>query len=181
MAAATAETRYYHGVVTGTPGSDVIGGNVRFKREDNDTADSVDPVPRPPSGENLSWRKSSKMNWTTTPAGVISNLRYFTASPPTNIKHYARAGIATYVEAVAGDESGITGFTDNGTNKALFDESNHTSGSPLVVNAGTVLSNPATGEGTQDFVESQMGVLTAFAGGPGPITAFNTTYRYDET
>ena len=178
--AATAETLYFHGTSPGTPGADVIGSTVRYKREDNDTQDNVDPLPKPAAGENLTWTKWSKMNWTTPPAGDITNLRYFTAAPGANIKHYARVE-TPYLEPVVGDEGGITGFTDNQTNKDLFDEDVHTSASPLVVNAGTVLSNPSIGLGTQNFVQSQLGVLAAFAGGPGAITAFDLTYRYSET
>lgn len=178
--AATAQTRYYNGVGGGTAGSDVIGTTIRYKRADNQTVDANAPIPKPAAGENLSWTKYSKMNWTTAPAGVITNLRYFSDTPVTATKHYAWLD-ATYTQPASGDEAGISGFTDSQPNKDACDETTHTSASPLVVNAGTVLSNPTTGEGTQDFVASQVGVLSTYAAGPGAVAAKDITYRYDET
>jgi len=178
--AAVATTTYYTGAPTGTPGSDVIGLVVRFKRADNHVQDVATPVPYPNSGESLSWRKSCKMNWTSSPTAAITNLRFFCAAPTSGIKHYARVQ-STYVQASAADEAGIASFTATQGNKDAHDETNHTSASPLVVNAGTVLSNPATGEGTQDFVEQQLGVKSTYAGGAGPVASFALTYRYEES
>lgn len=178
--AATAEIRIYNGSGGGTAGSDIIGTTIRFKRADNQTQDLNNPIPLPTSGENLSWVKWSKIRWTTTPSGSITNLRFFVASPPSGIKHYAWTN-ATYTQGSSSDESGVTGKTDTQPNKDANDETTHTSGSPLVVNSGTVLSNPSTGEGTQDFVAQQLGVLSTYAAGAGVITSFQATYRYSET
>ena len=181
--AASVQTRYYHGSSPGTPTSDVTGTTVRFKLADNDTQDSNTPIPLPVSGLNLSWRKSSKVNFVSTPAGAISNLRWFLATAlVTGIRLFARVQTTgLYIVASSADQAGISGFTDSGGNQTTNDATQYTSASPLSVTAGTVLSNPNTGEGTQVFVETQAAVGSTYAGGPGPISPFTLTYRYAET
>jgi hypothetical protein len=162
---------------------DVTGTTVRYKLADNDTQDSNNPILLPSSGLNLSWRKSSKVNYTTTPAGSITNLRWFLATAlATGIRLFARVQIPNqYIVASAGDTAGIAGFTDTVPNQNANDAVNYTASTPLTVNAGTVLSNPSTGEGSQVFVETQASVGSTFAGGPGPISPWTMTYRYNET
>jgi hypothetical protein len=177
--AASCQTRYYHGA-SPTPGPDVTGSTVRYKLNDDDAVDSNYPIPVPASGENLSFTKFMKINFTTSPAGSISNLRWFVSTPPSGINDYSWH-ISAYTQPTASDESGITGYTDTPTNKTANNYPNRTSSSPLVVNSGTVLSNPSTGEGTQDYVQHQLGVLSTYAGGAGPIQVFTGTFRYNET
>ena len=185
--AASVQTRYYHGSSPGVASSDVTGATVRHKLADNDTTDSNNPIPLPGAGMNLGWRKSSKVNFVTSPAGSITNLRWFVSGgPPTGIRFFARVqSTGTYVFATSNDQNGITGFTDTVPNQNANDVAlvPYNSSTPLTVQGGTVLSNPATGEGgtNQVFVETQLGVLSTYAGGPGPITAFQATYRYSET
>lgn len=186
---ASAQTRYYHGSSPGTASGDVTGLTVRHQLSDSDVQNSAFPIPLPPAGGpqvngfNLGWRKSSKVNFTTTPASAISNLRWFTSgSIPTGIGFWSRVQVTgIYITATSADQSGISGFTDNSGNQTANNAANYTSSAPLTVNAGTVLSNPNTGEGTQVFVESQMGVSSSYNGGAGPITPFQVTYRYSET
>ena len=177
--AASVQTRYYHGS-PGSAGLDVTSTTVRFKLADNDAIDSNTPLTVPTSGENLSWSKFMKVNFTSSPAGNITNLRFFVTTPPTGIDHYSWA-IAGYTPPVSGDTSGIVGYTDTAPNKATNIHTNRTSASPLTVNAGTVLSSPSIGEGSQSYVQHQLGVLSTYPGGAGPITAFTATYRYAET
>jgi hypothetical protein len=183
--AASAQTRYYHGSSPGVASSDVTGLTVRHKLADNDIQDSNNPIPLPPSGMNLGWRKSSKVNYVSTPAGSITNLRWFVSGgPPSGIRFFARVQVTgIYIFATSNDQNGITGFTDTVGNQNANDVvlAPYNSSTPLTVNAGTVLSNPNTGEGTQVFVETQLGVQSTYAGGPGPITPFQATYRYSET
>lgn len=179
---ASVEVRYYTGASPGSAGSDVIGVTVRHKRADNATLDANSPIPKPASGENLGWRKHCKVNFLSTPSGAISNLRWFiSGSVPTGIKHYSKASASYNAQASVSDESGISGFTDTQPNKDANDETQRTSASPLVVNAGTVLSNPNTGEGTQDYVLSQLGCKSTYAGGAGAFTPFSGNFRYAET
>jgi hypothetical protein len=177
--AASCQTLYFHGA-SPTPGPDVTGSTVRFKLADNDTQDSNNPIPVPVSGEQLSYTKFMMVNFVTSPAGSISNLRFFVTSPPTGINHYSWVQ-SVYTQPSASDENGITGYTDTSGNKTTNNYPNRTSSNPLVVNSGTVLSNPNTGEGSQSYVQHQLGVLSTYPGGAGPITPFTGTFRYNET
>lgn len=185
--AASVQTRYYHGSSPGVASSDVTGSTVRHKLADNDVTDSNNPIPLPNSGMNLGWRKSSKVNFTTSPAGSITNLRWFVSGgPPSGIRFFARVqSVGIYIFATSSDQNGITGFTDTVGNQNANDVVlvPYNSATPLTVQAGTVLSNPSIGEGgtNQPFVETQLGVQSSYAGGPGPITPFQATYRYSET
>lgn len=182
--AASAQTRFYHSSSPGTASGDVTGLTIRYQLADDDIQDSNYPIQLPGSGVALSWRKSSKLNWVSSPVGAITNLRWFMASgPSTGISLFVRVqSPGTYVCATAADQLGIVGFTDTSPNQSTNNATNYNSGSPLVVNSGTVLSNPNTGEGSQVFVESQLGVLSTYSFGAGVIpTAFQATYRYSET
>jgi hypothetical protein len=181
--AASCQTRYYHGSSPGVASSDVTGLTVRHQLADRDNQDALFPIPLPISGMNLAWRKSSKVNYTTSPASAITNLRWFiSGGPPSGIQFFARVQAAgVYVQATSSDQNGIAGFTDTTGNQNANNAANYTSSAPLTVNAGTVLSNPNTGEGSQVFVETQLGVQSTYSGGPGPITAFQVTYRYSES
>jgi hypothetical protein len=107
---------------------------------------------------------------------------FLTGTPATGQYVYARVqSVGIYVVATSADQSGITGFTDTAPNRAANLATLYTSSSPLAINAGTVLSNPNTGEGSQDFLETQMALDSTYAGGAGPITALTVTYRYVES
>ena len=181
--AASAQVRFYTGASPGSASSDITGTTIRFKRADNSTQDTNNPVPLPVSGLAFSWRKSTKVNWSSTPAGSITNLRWFLNSVLTSgIRLFARIqSSGVYVQGSSNDENGIAGFTDTGGNQSANDATNYTSSAPLTVNSGTVLSNPNTGEGTQVFLETQLAVSSSYSGGAGVISSFQMTYRYSET
>lgn len=183
--AASAQTRYYHSSSPGTASSDVTGMTVRFKLSDDDVQNTQYPIPLPvtTSAINLSWRKSSKINFVTSPAGAITNLRWFiSGGPPTGVSFFARVqSPGIYVTATAADQNGIHNFTDTTANQAANNAGQYTSLAPLAVNSGTVLSHPSVGEGSQVFVETQLALLGTYTGGPGPGTPFQITYRYSET
>lgn len=184
--AASAQTRYYHGS-SPAPGPDVTGTTVRHKRADNDIQDANNPLPVPTTATfAFAWRKWSKENWPSTPAGNISNLRWFTSTVvPTGI--YMGAWLqAVYPLGGASDvadDNGVNGFTDTVGNQNANNAMNYVSAAPLTVQAGTVLVNPNTGEGfgQANFVVTQFGVNNSYAGGPGPISPITITYRYSET
>jgi len=182
--AASAQVRFYTGASPGSASSDITGITIRYKQADNATQDAFFPLALPIVGQTFSWRKSTKINFSTTPVTSISNLRWFVSSnPPSGINFYARVQAAgIYVQANSQDVNGITGFTDTvGNQNANNAVTNYPAATPLTVNSGTVLSNPNTGEGTQVFVETQMSVGTTYAGGPGAITPFAQIYRYNES
>lgn len=180
--AASQQTRYYHGASPGTPSADVSGSTVRHKLADNDIQDTNNPIPIPLTGLSFGWRKSSKENWSTTPVSSISNLVWFMSSTPAvGQRVFARLQAPNvYVPASAGDTAGIVGFTDTPTNQNANDAINYTSGTPLTINAGTVLSNPNVGEGSQNFLETQMSFGVTYTGGAGPTVPLTVSYRYTE-
>lgn len=161
----------------------MTGSTVRHKQADNDIVDTNNPIPVPSSGINFGWRKSSKVNFTTSPVGAITALVWFlTGTPVLGQRVFARVQAAgVYVQGSAADQSGVTGFTDTTGNQNANDATQFTSSSPLSVNSGTVLSNPNTGEGSQNFVETQMGLGSAFTGSSGPVPTLTVTYRYSES
>ena len=81
------------------------------------------------------------------------------------------AAAASYTQGSSADETAAIGSGVDATTKS--------SGSPLVVNSGTVLSNPSTGFGTQDYVVMQLQVGST--AGPGVTSLRTYTYRVDET
>lgn len=180
---ASQQIRYYHGSSPGTAGGDVTGSVVRHKLADNDIVDTNNPISLPLSGLSFGWRKSSKENWTGPPVGAISDLVWFlTGSFATGQYVYARVqSVGIYVQASSADQLGIAGFTDTAPNRTTNLASQYTSGSPLTINAGTVLSNPNTGEGDQNFLETQMAIDSTYGGGAGPINPLTVTMRYTET
>lgn len=188
--AATIQILSYHGGSSGNPGSPGSSTNVelvafgsafKYKRADNDTNDNLNPIPKPASGNNYSWRKAFKMNVSVTPDGDITNVRWFGdgGNFGTGVKVYGLKN-NTYTVASGSDESAQI----SGSPSDLW--ATYTSGSPLTITSGTLLSNPSTGVGThgsgadqQNYLESQMQVAdTASRGTKGPRTF---TYRWDET
>ena len=169
-----------HGATITTTETDVTSATIKYKRADNDTNDSADPVPKPGAGEVFSWVKNMRIKVTVTPDGDITNLRWYSdgvAIATGVILYVATMATGSYVQSAAGAGS-LSGTASvkitGGTNATTY-----TSGSPLVVNSGTVLSNPSTGYGTQDATVSQMGVdSTASRGTKGPKTY---TFRFDES
>lgn len=169
--AATYEVRVAHGA---GPSLSAWTAGGRFHRGDDDpTSDgSTTFIPIPTSGTNYSWRKSFKLAVTVAPSGTVSNLRFFSdgVSWGTGITPYAMPKTA-YTQASASD------------NTALFDNSavdltTYTSGSPLSINSGTVLTT-TTGYGTQDYLVIQVAVESTAS--PGTTSARTMTYRCDET
>jgi len=166
---ATTRALSYHGAVAA--GTALAAGG-RFHKGDSDPTTDVATVPVqiPGQGEVFSWSKYFKMEATTAPSGSISNLRLFGSGAwATGVTLYLRT-TSTYSQPNAAEE---TTRISNGVSAASY-----TAASPLVVNAGTVLS-ASTGVGTQDYVHAQMGVTAAAAAGVLPN--YTLTYRYDET
>lgn len=156
----------------------VDGTTFKFKRADNVLNDTSNPIPKPASGSNFSWRKSFRCKVTVAPDGDISNLRFFTdaGSWGTGVTVWAhRMPFANYTQGGSGDE---TTKIVAGAGSTVVDSMTLDSGSYLTINAGTVLT-ATTGYGTQDMVEAQGEVAsTASRGTKGPRVF---TWRYDES
>lgn len=169
--AATYQVVTYNGA--GPTKSNWPAGNLFHRADTNQTVPaSATPIPIPAAGNNWSYRKSIKLEITATPAGTVSNLRWFSdgTSAGTGVTVLIMQ-TATYTQASASDESAaIAGGVDATT---------FTSASPKTVNAGTVISNPSTGVGTQDYIVQQMQVGTTAS--PGTTATRTYSYRCDET
>jgi hypothetical protein len=119
--AATVEIRSYHGA-TPDSGTNVAGGNVRFKLADNDTVDAVDPIAIPGAGTVYSWAKNLKFYAATTPSNNLTNLKFYTdgsAGFGTGVGLVARTqqtftGTFTSGNTTTGTDSGATFPTSNG-------------------------------------------------------------------
>lgn len=168
--AATTLVHVFHGA--GPTATDITSTEIRFRRDDTDAVNAGAAVPIPTSGTNYSWRKHTKLRISTDPANQIANLRFFSSgnSLGTGITHQVLQ-TGTYTLASSTDET---------TSIAGTDSSTYTSGSPLVVNSGVVMSNGAAPTyGTQDYLAQQIGVGTTASAGTSPARTY--TYRYDES
>ena len=146
----------------------------RFHRADtHPTVDgSTTFIPVPTSGTNYSWRKSFKLNVTGAPVGTVANMRFFSdgTSWGTGVTCYAKLK-ASYTQGSTSDNTALFDGT-------ALDVTTYTSGTPLTINAGTVLS-ATTGYGTQDYLVLQVGGdSTASA---GTTSARTISWRVDET
>lgn len=146
----------------------------RFHRADSHptTDGATTYIPIPTVGTNYSWRKSFKLNVTVAPTGTVSNLRFFSDAVAwgTGVTCYAKQK-AAYTQGSSSDNSALFDGT-------AVDVTTYTSGSPLTINASTVLT-ATTGYGTQDYLVLQVGGGTTVT--PGTTTARTLTYRVDET
>lgn len=176
--AAVVETRAYHGGSAGSPtaptGPFPAAGRFHWADTDPTTDGATTYIQVPTSGTVNSWRKSFKIWATTAPAGTISNLRWYDGVAwGTGLTGYAKVTAhASYTPASSADQTmATTGYTTSST---------YTSGSPLTVNAGTILT-AATGDGgsSQSYVEVFIQVGTT--AGPGTTSAHTLNYVFDET
>lgn len=147
-----------HGSGGGTT-TDVTAQELRYKRKDNSTVDLNDPVPIPSSGVNYSAAKFTQIAWLTTPTSSISNLRWYLEATPTNVDPAeAWDGVTMWVGITVGylqSPDAPTGLVNGCTANA---DVYGTSANPIIVNSGTVLSNPSTGVGTQPYVVTQLAI-----------------------
>lgn len=150
----------------------VDGG--RFHRADTSptTDGATTYLPVPLTGIAYSWRKHFKVNFLTAPVGSISNLRFFSdgASWGAGITAFAKKDSAYTQGSSADNAAQLSGSVDVTT---------YTSSVPLTITAGTVLSNPAVGYGTQDYLVMQVGGGPAVAA--GSTTPRTLSFRFDET
>lgn len=180
---ASVEVRSFHTGTSGSPGSDNVVTQLRFKRNvDNDVVETLNPLLVPPSGQTYSMRKQIKLKFTSLPDNEISNLRLLVTGLPTTLgtgrKLYAKV-VATYDPAVtgpAGDEAALVavGMED------ITSGSSFGGDGIMDINTGTVLtSGGSVGFGTQDFSLLQVEIDAAASTGPG--NTINLSFRYDES
>lgn len=163
--AATVEIRSYH---TDTPGAGTAVAAVRFKKADNDTANTSNRMPIPPSGTEYSYVKHLALHATTSPDSLIDTCQaYGDGALPTGVQMYMAD--AAYVDPTTQEDTALGSWANNYTS--------FTSGSPLSI-AGS-LSNPSTGKSFTNYLQMQMGVTDAASA--GVMTAETLTFSWLES
>jgi hypothetical protein len=119
-----------------------------------------------------SYRKNVWLDFTSAPVGVIRNLRVWFGpeAQPTGVLLFVGTS-ANYTEAVPAD---LTTLYPGAVDASVYTQAN-----PLVLQAGTVLTNPQTGRGTQPFLILQERIASTAA--QGLSTARSFTYMWEET
>ena len=153
------------------PSVDLDISQLIHKWADDNTDDENDPVVRG-AGDVWTWAKSVKISIDVSPTNDITNLRFFSAAANFGGSHTGvsvlSVGEAVYTQGNLADQSA-----------ARSGMVNRLEGSPLVINAGTVISNPATGYGTQDHTVLQLELDNTVPAGASPPQT--QTFRYAET
>lgn len=153
------------------PSVDLDIAQLIHKWADDNTDDDNDPVVRGAS-DVWTWAKSVKLRIDVAPSNDITNLRFFSAAANFGGSH---TGIST----LAVTEASYTQGNSVDQSAARSSMVNRLEGSPLVINAGTVISNPDTGYGTQDFTVLQLELGNTVPAGTSPTQV--QTFRYAET
>lgn len=173
--ASTTRVVVFHGSSPTT--SIITNTHIRFKRADDDTVNTANPIPIPTNSINYSWRKHTKLEFVTAPPEEITNLRWL--SDGTTVGTGVQLVVTrtnTYVQGSVSDETAqVTG------DDTTVDATTYTTSSPLVVNAGTVVTSTDTFPrlGNQKFVAQQMKVFTTALA--GSTSARTYVCRYDES
>lgn len=187
---ATFETIADTGGTDNAPGTstsiDALGPpNLRFKRNDNSTIDSVDPCIIPAAGTSYSRGKSIFLKCTTAPSVQVDNVKIYTDGGGFGTGITVKVGDQTAVHnsgattgydvADTNDEELVAWHTDITSSTDFF---TFTSGSPRTVTiseAGSIIN--ATNE-TTDYVILQMETISTAT--PGNLADETITWRYDE-
>ncbi|MCH7561882.1 MAG: hypothetical protein IIC67_11065, partial [Thaumarchaeota archaeon] len=157
---------------------------LRFKKADNPTIDSSDPMPITTATTEFSRWKQIYLKCSNAPDTQVDNIRFFTDG----------GGFGTGISVDVADEfpthnsGATTGYDVSDANAVMTthtdittvtDAFSFTSGSPLsgpsISEAGSIIN--ATGE-TTDYLVLQMKVIDTAS--PGNLTDETFTFRYDE-
>lgn len=145
--------------------TDKTSGTIRFKNADNSTVDLVNPMVKPPSGNDYSFEKWLRMNVSGGTYSQITNVRAYSDGSNgmgTGVEVYAKA-VASF--ATPAEATSITGYTNFFT---------YTSGSPLTLGAGPFTS---TGE-KADHLVMMLRIDNTCSGGVTPTETL--TMAWDE-
>lgn len=141
---------------------------VRFKKADNDAADTNNRMPIPAAGTEYSYVKHLALVAATTPAALIDTCRmYGDGALPTGIQMYVAD--ATYTNPVAQADTALGSWSNN--------YAAQTSAAKLTI-AGS-LANPSTGKIYTNYLQMQMGVISTASA--GIMSAETVTLEYLES
>ncbi len=162
---ATVVITSYHGAAGATT-ADISA--MRFKKADNDTADSNNRMPIPASGTEYSYLKHTALRCTVTPASLIDTCRFYgDGALPTGVQLYVNDH--SYTDPTAQIDTALGSWSNN--------YSSYTSSAKLTI-AGS-LSNPSTGKIFTNYLQWQLGIISTAAA--GVMTAETATYEYLES
>lgn len=163
--AATVVVKGYHDA-TGSTVATITA--MRFKKADNDTADTSNRMPIPTSGTEYSYVKHTALFASTTPTALIDTCRvYGDGGLPTGIGVYINDH--SYTDPTVQVDTALGSYSSN--------YASYTSSAKLTV-AGSI-SNPSTGKIFTNYLQWQMGVGSTAS--DGVMTAETTTYEYLES
>lgn len=155
--------------------------NLRFKTADDPSGtDTTYPLVRPSAGSNYSYVVWLLLSASTTPAGTINNVKFytdgtlFTDSSLVGVLRVKGITTASYTQAAG--TPGTSGTLSAAVYTSGADWNGWTSGSPLSVSGS--ITNPSTGT-ISDYVALQAIVTTDQE--IKTETAETLTWRYDET
>lgn len=148
----------------GETATDKTSGTIRFKKADNATVDTANPLVVPASGSDWSFEKWLRLNLGGT-FTQITNLKFYTDGTSgfgTGVNTWAKA-VAAFATPAQGTAS--TGYTDAFT---------YTSAAPLSLGAG-----PFTAAGDAGSYLVMLGEVLSTAA-QGARTAETLTFAFDE-
>lgn len=165
--AATVHIVSYHGVAGGTT-ANVESTTIRFKKADNDTADTNNRMPVPPSGTEYSYIKHLALSAATTPTALIDTCKaYGDGALPTGVQMFMRDN--AYIDPTVQIDTALGSWSNNYTT--------YTSGAKLAI-AGSI-ANPSTGKIYTNYLQMQAGIISTAT--PGIMTAETLTLEYLES
>lgn len=154
--------------------------NLRWKSADDPSgSDTTYPLVKPSAGNNYSYVAWVLLSASTTPAGTINNIKFFSDG----VDSAAFTGIwdgvkgittATYTQATG--TPGTSGDLSAAVYTSGTGIGSWTTGSPLSVTGS--ITNPSTGT-ISDYVATQVRLSTTAVA--GTVAAETLTWRYDET
>lgn len=145
--------------------TDKTSSTIRFKNADNATVDTVNPMVKPTSGTDWSFKKWIGFNVTAGSYTSITNIKAYSdgANGWTGVKLFAKATTSTY--STPAEETSTAGYAD------FF---GYTSGGALTIGSGTYSSTGVKG----NYLEMAMEVYST--AGAGTLAGETLTVSYDE-
>lgn len=149
--AATTTIKSYHGSAGGTT-ADVTAA--RFKLADNDTADTNNRIPIPPSGTQYSYVKHFALNCSTSPSSLIDTIQW-----------YGDGGLATGVQMYMNDHAYTDPTSQEDTALGSWTNNYTSYTSSAAMSAAGSISNPSTGKIQTNYTQMQMGITSSASAG----------------
>lgn len=149
----------------GATATDKTSGPIRFKNADNATVDTNNPMVKPTSGTDWSYKKWIGFNVTAGSYTQITNIKAYSDGTNgwTGVKLFAKAATSTY--STPAEETATTGYQD------FF---GYTAGGALTLGAGPYSLTGVKG----NYLEMAMEVYST--AGAGTLAGETLTFVWDE-